>query len=121
MPASPANSARLGDGSPVVIGPIPTGAAPVRLALLPDGKTLIYALQEGRSVAFADIESRKEIQQIPLAGRPVSISLSRDGRLAYSSVQEEDKIYVISTAERKIAGVYDIPKRTGPDPVIPLR
>ena len=103
------------------IGTIPTGRAPVRVALLPDGKTLIYALQEERSVAFADIESRKEVQQIPLAGRPVSISLSRDGRLAYSSVQEEDKIYVISISERKIAGVYDTPKGTGPDPVIPLR
>jgi hypothetical protein len=56
-----------------------------------------------------------------LAGRPVSISLSRDRRLAYSSVQEEDKIYVISISERKIAGVYDTPKGTGPDPVIPLR
>jgi hypothetical protein len=89
--------------------------------LLPDGKTLIYALQEGRSVGFADIESRKEIQQVPLAGRPVSISLSTDGRLAYSSVQEEDKIYVISVGERKVAGVYDTPKGTGPDPVIPLR
>ena len=91
------------------------------MALLPGGKTLIYALQEARSVGFADIESRKEIQQVPLAGRPVSISLSRDGRLAYSSVQEEDKIYVISISERKIAAVYDTPKGTGPDPVIPLQ
>jgi YVTN family beta-propeller protein len=105
----------------MAIGTIPTGKAPVRLALLPDGKTLIYALQEGRSVGFADIQSRKEIQQVPLAGRPVSISLSTDGRLAYSSVQEEDKIYVISISDRKIAGVFDTPKGTGPDPVIPLR
>jgi YVTN family beta-propeller protein len=103
------------------IATIPTGKAPVRLALLPDGKTLIYALQEERSVGFADIESRKEIQQVPLAGRPVSISLSTDGRLAYSSVQEEDKIFVISVGERKVAFVYDTPKGTGPDPVIPLR
>jgi hypothetical protein len=80
-----------------------------------------HALQEGRSVGFADIESRKEIQQVQLAGRPVSIPLSTDGRLAYSSVQEEAKIYVISIPERKIAGVYDTPKGTGPDPVIPLR
>ena len=50
-----------------------------------------------------------------------SISLSTDGQLAYSSVQEEDRIYVISIPERKIAGVYDTPKGTGPDPVIPLR
>ena len=67
-------------------------------------------------MAFADIESRTEVKRIPLAGRPVSISLSRDGRLAYSSVQEEDKIYVISIPERKIAGVYDTPKGTGPRP-----
>jgi YVTN family beta-propeller protein len=103
------------------IGTIATGKAPVRLALLPDGKTLAYALQEGQSVGFADIASRKEVQQIPLAGRPVSISLSSDGRLAYCSVQEQDKIYVISIPERKIAGVYDTPKGTGPDPVIPLQ
>ena len=103
------------------IGTIPTGKAPVRLALLPDGKTLIYALQEGRSVGFADIASRKEVQQIPLAGRPVSISLSKNGRLAYSAVQEEDKIYVISISKRKIAGVHDAPKGTGPDPVITLQ
>jgi YVTN family beta-propeller protein len=103
------------------VGTIPTGKAPVRLALLPDGKTLIYALQEARAVGFADIASRQEVQQIALAGRPVSISLSTDGRLAYSSVQEEDKIYVISIAERKIAGVYDTPKGTGPDPVVPLQ
>jgi YVTN family beta-propeller protein len=103
------------------IGTIPTGRAPVRLALLPDGQTLIYALQEGQSVGLADIATRKEIQQIPLAGRPVSMSLSKDGKLAYCSVQEEDKIYVISIAERKIAAVYDVPKGTGPDPVIPLQ
>jgi YVTN family beta-propeller protein len=103
------------------IGTIPTGRAPVRLALLPDGGTLIYALQEGRSVGFADIASRKEVQQIALAGRPVSISLSKDGRLAYCAVQEEDKIYVVSIPERKIAAVYDTPKGTGPDPVIPLQ
>jgi YVTN family beta-propeller protein len=103
------------------IGTIATGRAPVRLALLPDGETLIYALQEGRSVGFADIASRKEVLQIPLAGRPVSISLSKDGRLAYCALQEEDKIYVISIPERKIAAVHDVPRGTGPDPVIPLQ
>ncbi len=102
------------------IGSIPTGRAPVRLAVLPDGKTVVCALQEGRSVAFVDVAAGKETQQIPLGGRPVSISLSPDGRLVYSSVQEEDKIYVISAPERKIVRVFETPKGTGPDPVIPL-
>jgi YVTN family beta-propeller protein len=103
------------------IGTIATGGkAPVRLVVTPDGKTVIYALQEGRSVGFADTATRKELTQIPLSGRPVSMSLSLDGKIAYSSVQEEDKIYVISVAERKILRIFQTPKGTGPDPVVPL-
>ena len=92
----------------------------MRLAVTPDGKTLLYAAQEGRSVGFIDLATKKEVQQIPLAGRPVSISLSLDGNWAYSSVQEEDKIYVLSVPERKIVRVFETPKGTGPDPVVPL-
>ena len=104
------------------IGHIATlGKAPVRLVVSKDGKTLIYALQEGRTVGFADIATRKELLEIPLGGRPVSMSLSLDGKLAYCSLQEEDKVYIISVADRKIVRVIDVPKGTGPDPVIPLR
>jgi YVTN family beta-propeller protein len=102
------------------IGTIATGKAPVRLVVTPDGRTLIYALQESRSVGFADTATRKEVLQIPLSGRPVSMSLSPDGQVAYSSVQEEDKIYIISVAQRKVLRVFETPKGTGPDPVVPL-
>jgi YVTN family beta-propeller protein len=104
------------------IGQIVTsGKAPVRLVVSNDGKTLIYALQEGRSVGFADIASRKELVEIPVGGRPVSMSLSLDGKLAYCSVQEEDEINIISVADRKVVKVVHTPKGTGPDPVVPLR
>lgn len=104
------------------VGSITTkGKAPVRLVVSRDGRTLIYALQEGRTVGFADIASRKEILEIPLGGRPVSMSLSLDGKLAYCSVQEEDKVFVISVADRKVVRVVQTPKGTGPDPVVPLR
>lgn len=104
------------------IGRIETsGKAPVRLVVTPDGKTLIIALQEGRTVGFADIASRKELTEIPLNGRPVSMSLSLDGKLAYCSVQEEDEINIISVADRKLIKVVHTPKGTGPDPVVPLR
>jgi YVTN family beta-propeller protein len=98
-----------------------TGKAPVRLVVSNDGKTLIYALQEGRSIGFANIATRQELQEIPLGGRPVSVSLSLDGKLAYSSVQEEDEIYIISLADRKVVRVVHTPKGAGPDPVVPLR
>ncbi len=104
------------------VGSIATkGKAPVRLVVSHDGKTLIYALQEGRTVGFADIATRKELVEIPLNGRPVSMSLSLDGKLAYCSVQEEDEVYVISVADRKVVRVVHLPKGTGPDPVVPLR
>jgi YVTN family beta-propeller protein len=104
------------------IGRITTsGKAPVRLVVSNDGKTLIFALQEGRTVGFADIATRKELQEIPVGGRPVSMSLSLDGKLAYCSVQEEDEIDIISVADRKVVRVVHTPKGTGPDPVVPLR
>src|SRR6185312_1784477 len=98
-----------------------SGKAPVRLVVSRDGKTLIYALQEGRTVGFADIAARKELLEIPVGGRPVSMSLSLDGKLAYCSVQEEDEINIISVAERKVLRVVHTPKGMGPDPVVPLR
>lgn len=97
------------------------GKAPVRVVVSHDGKTLIYALQEGRSVGFADIATRKELLEIPVGGRPVSMSLSLDGKLAYCSVQEQDEIYIISVANRKVVRIVHTPKGTGPDPVVPLR
>ena len=104
------------------VGRIETpGKAPVRLVVSNDGKTLIYAAQEGRTVGFADITTRKVLVEIPVGGRPVSMSLSLDGKLAYCSLQEEDMINIISVADRKVIKVLHTPKGTGPDPVVPLR
>jgi YVTN family beta-propeller protein len=102
-------------------GVIQTGKGPCRIAVTADGKTLVYALQNAEAVGFADAASGKELQQIPVGGKLVSLTLSRDGRLAYSSAQEKDKISVISIADRKIVRVIDTPKGSGPDPVIALR
>ena len=41
------------------IGEIPTGKGPVRIGVTPDGKTLVYALQTGEAVGFANAETRK--------------------------------------------------------------
>ncbi len=72
-------------------------------------------------MGFADVASRKEVKQIPLGGPAVSLTMSRDGRVVYSSVQEQDKIFVISVPDRKILRVIQTPKGSGPDPVIPLQ
>ncbi len=72
------------------IGDISTGKGPVRVAVVGDGNTLIYALQQDEAVGFASTRTMKEEQRIRLSGQPVSMTLSSDGRLAFSSVQTQD-------------------------------
>lgn len=104
----------------IVVSTIDTGKGPGRVALTPDGKTLIYNLQLGEAVGFADIASGKQTATIALSGRPLSLTLTRDGKRAFSGVQDQDKVIFISVQARKIERVIQLPKNTGPDPVIPL-
>ncbi len=102
-------------------GEIETGKGPVRLAVTPDGGTVIYALQLGRAVGFADTKALREESQIALPGEPVSLTLSADRHSAFSSVQSQDKIFVISIAGRRLEKVISAPPGSGPDPVRPLQ
>ena len=101
-------------------GVIPTGKGPARIALTPDGKTLVYNLGAGEAVGFADVAGRKQTDVVALGGRPLSLTMSPDGRTVYAGVQDQDKVFAISTAERKIIQVIRTPKGSGPDPAIPL-
>ncbi len=102
------------------VGRIETGKGPGRVALTPDGKTLVYNLGAGEAVAFADVAARKQTSVVPLGGRPLSLTLSADGLLAYAGVQDQDKVLVVSTRDRKIVRAIATPKGSGPDPVLPL-
>lgn len=102
------------------VGAIRTGQGPGRIAITPDQKTLVYNLQAGQAVGFADIAARKEVARIDLGGNPLSLTMSGDGRHAYAGVQDQDKVFVISVPERKIVRVFQTPKDSGPDPVLPL-
>jgi YVTN family beta-propeller protein len=102
-----------------VTGKIPTGKGPARVALTPDGKTLVYNLTEP-GVGFADVSAAKQTGFIPLPGRPLSLTMTRDGRRAFAGVQDLDKVFVLSVANRKIERVIELPKGSGPDPAIPI-
>ena len=103
-----------------VTGHIPTGKGPGRIAVTTDGKTLVYNLQEGEGVGFADIASRKQADEIRLPGPPLSLTLSSDGRYVYAGVQDKDTVVVISVADRKIVRSFRTPEGAGPDSVLPL-
>jgi YVTN family beta-propeller protein len=99
---------------------IPIGKGAGRIALTPDAKTMVYNLQEDQGVGFLDVATGRQTAVVPLGGRPLSLTMSRDGKSVFSGVQDQDKVFVISVPERKILRVFQTPKDAGPDPAIPL-
>lgn len=99
------------------IASIKTGKGPVRIALTPDGKTLVYALMHEKKVAFADPVTRRQTDYVLLPHEPVSLTVSRDGKLAFASAEEAGIVYLVSISEKKIAGEIKTEKGAGPDPV----
>ena len=104
-----------------VTGVIPTGKGPARIAVTPDGKTLVYNLQFEPAVGFADVSSGRQIATVALPGRPLSLTMTRDGRRVFAGVQDQDKVFFISVPDRKIERIIELPKGSGPDPAIPLK
>jgi len=98
-------------------GRIPTGKGPNRIGLAQDDRYLVYSLIDENKVEVADPKTRKVLGQVALAGRPVSLTISRDGRYAFASAQDDDTVYVISIADRKLAREFKTKKGSGPDPV----
>jgi YVTN family beta-propeller protein len=103
-----------------IVGTIPTGKGPGRIAITPDSKTLVYNLQFEPGVGFADIDSCKQTAMIPLSGRPLSLTMAHDGHRVFSGIQDQDKVVFISVLERKIERTVETPKGSGPDPSISL-
>ena len=101
-------------------GKIATGQGPGRIALTPDGKTLVYNLQGDQAVGFADVAARKQAAVLPIGGRSLSLTMTADGKRAFAGVQDRDKIVVVSVPERRVVQTIQLPKDSGPDPVIPL-
>ena len=96
------------------------GNGPGRVELAADGKGLIYNLGEDQAVGFASLGSGKQTAVIPLGTRPLSLTLSLDGKLAYVGGQEIDTVFVISVGERRIVHKFKTPNQAGPDPVLQI-
>src|SRR5205823_14479965 len=99
---------------------IETGDEPARAEFTPDEKLLVYNLQRGEGCGFADPATGKEIARVKLPGKPLSLSLSRDGRTAYLGLMDSDSVAIVSVPERKLIRVIPTPKGAGPDTVTPL-
>jgi YVTN family beta-propeller protein len=106
--------------SQAAVGSFSTGKGPGRLAITPDGKTLVYNLQGDLSVGFADVATGRQVAVLPVGGRSLSLTMTRDGRRAFAGIQDQDKVLVISVPERKVLHTISTPSGAGPDPAIPL-
>jgi YVTN family beta-propeller protein len=102
------------------IAHIPTGKGPVRIGITPDGSRLVYALMHDKRIGFADPGGRTQVGYVLLPHSPVSLSISSDGKLAFASAEEQDRVYVISIADRKIVAEIKTAPGSGPDPVLAL-
>lgn len=100
------------------IANIPTGKGPVRIALTPDGNTLVYALMQERKVGFANPKTRTQTDYTLLTNSPISLALSRDGATAFASAEEQDEVYLVSVKDQKIIAEIKTSKGAGPDPVL---
>jgi 40-residue YVTN family beta-propeller repeat len=83
------------------IAHIPTGKGPVRIGITPDGSRLVYAMMHDKRIGFADPGGRLQVGYILLPNAPISLSISRDGKLAFASAEEQDRVYVISSRRRR--------------------
>lgn len=104
-------------GKQVEKGRIATGKGPNRIGLTADERYLVYSLIDENKVEIADPKARKTLGQVALPGRPVSLTLSRDSQYAFASAQDDDTVYVVSIADRKLAREIKTRKGSGPDPV----
>ncbi len=100
---------------------IETCREPARIGLSSDDETLIYSCISDQQVGFADVASRKQVALVDLEGSPVSLTTSPDGKYAFAGAQNQDTVYVISIAERRIARKFKTTPGAGPDPIRPVR
>jgi DNA-binding beta-propeller fold protein YncE len=103
------------------VGEIKTGKGVNRIEFTPDEKTLVYSIGgDATQMGLADVASGKETGRVELGGHPLSCTLSKNGKYAFAGVQDNDEIYVVSVADRKVIQVIKTPKDHGPDPVMEI-
>ncbi len=93
-----------------IVGSIPTGQAESHmLAIAPDGKRGYTANVGPGTVSVLDMENKKTITVIPVAGVVQRIAVSPDGKMAFTSDQTKPRLAVIDTASNKVKTWVPLP------------
>lgn len=101
---------------------IKSSPGPVRIALTPDQRHIVYGLLDERGVEWAEVATGKIAGRVDLPaalGQIVSLHLSQDGRTAYAANENMDIVYAVSLPEKRIQHSFKTAKGHSPDPVVP--
>jgi YVTN family beta-propeller protein len=110
-------------GKPAVVGTIRVGAEPEGVTVSPDGRTVYVANQSSHLLSVVDAGSRR-VTTVPLRDTPRFVTTSRDGRLVFVSMYEDDKsgsgVAVVDAASHKVVrylttGIQPYTLAVGPD------
>ena len=100
---------------------ITTGKGAGRIGLTPDGRTLIYNLQEDQGVGFLDLASSRQ-NRLHFTRRPAALAdlsaVTAGVRIQASRTRTRSSSSRVP--ERKLLRAFPTPKDAGPDPVIDL-
>ena len=93
-----------------IVGSIPTGQAESHmLAIAPDGKRGYTANVGPGTVSVLDMQNRKTITVIAVAGHVQRIAVSTDGKLVFTSDQTKPQLAVIDAATNTIKTWIQLP------------
>ncbi|MFG1989931.1 YncE family protein [Actinoplanes sp. NPDC048988] len=110
--------------APTVAGTVRVGTEPEGLAISPDSRTVYVANQNSHVLSIMDVPSRK-VTSVTLRNNPRFATTSRDGRLVFVSMYENDKrtgsgVAVVDARTKKVVrylqtGLQPYTLSVGPD------
>lgn len=93
-----------------IVASIPTGQAESHMLVLShDGRRGYTANVGPGTVSVLDLEARKTLAVIPIAGNVQRISISNDDRMVFTADQAQPRLAVIDTATNKISRWIALP------------
>ncbi|XVU26686.1 YncE family protein [Actinoplanes sp. CA-054009] len=109
---------------PTIVGTVRVGTEPEGLAISPDSRTVYVANQNSHILSIMDVPSRK-VSSVTLRNNPRFATTSRDGRLIFVSMYENDKrtgsgVAVVDARTKKVlrylqTGLQPYTLSVGPD------
>lgn len=105
-------------GKKAVINKIPNGAN--RMELIENENLLVFSSTK-YGIGFADAKTFRMLYHIDIPYKPYSLHLSENNSKAYVAAEEQDIIYEVSIADKKISRQFKLKKGVRPDPVMDFK